>query len=251
MLLREDGDSVVVIGQPAHAWLSGQLARAWGNERLGDVVPREEVCLGAEQHDVGMAAWDLSPTLNPETGRPHSFMEMPIATHLELWTDAPARLLAQSRYAALLVSMHGVALYERRNLDKLSPDDADAVRAYLAGQRAFQEELIASLGADPAAVRRNQRLVWTWDFLSLALCLDWAPTEIGGVPSADEPLTLRLRDDTIDPWPFAAEQVALQTEGRRLEGRFDDEAAMREALSRAPWQTLRFELSARPPSRAG
>ena len=109
MLLREDGDAVVVIGQPAHAWLSGQLARAWGNERLGQVTPREEVCLGAEQHDIGMAAWDLAPTLNPETGRPHSFMELPIATHLELWTNAPSRLLAQSRYAALLISMHGVA----------------------------------------------------------------------------------------------------------------------------------------------
>jgi Protein of unknown function (DUF3891) len=244
MLLRDDGDAVVVIGQPAHAWVSGQLARAWGNARFGEVTPREEVCLGAEQHDVGMAAWDLAPTLNPETGRPHSFMEMPIATHLELWTAAPSRLLAQSRYAALLVSMHGVALYERRNLDKLSAKDADAVRAYLAGQRALQAELIASLGADPGEIRRNQRLVWTWDFLSLALCLGWAPTEIGGVPSADEPVTLRLRDATMDPWPFAAERVVLQTEGRRLEGRFDDEAAMRAALAAAPWQTLRFELAA-------
>ena len=247
MLLRDDGDAVVVIGQPAHAWLSGQLARAWGNERLGEVVPREEVCLGAEQHDVGMAAWDLSPTLNPETGRPHSFMEMPIATHLELWTSAPSRLLAQSRYAALLVSMHGVALYERRDLDKMTPDDADAVRAYLEGQRALQEALIDSLGAHPAEVRRNQRLVWTWDFLSLALCLDWAPTEIGGVPSAGEPLTLRLRDATIEPWPFAAARVVLQSEGRRLEGRFDDEAAMRAALAGAPWETLRFELRCPPP----
>ena len=244
MLLREDGDAVVAIGQPAHAWLSGQLARAWGNDRLGDVAPREEVCLAAEQHDVGMAAWDLSPTFNPNTGRPHAFTEMPVATHLELWTAAPSRLLAQSRYAALLVSMHGVALYERRNVDAMPPADADGVRAYLAGQRALQAELLASLGADRAAVRRNQRLIWAWDFLSLALCLDWAPTEIGGVPSAGDPLTLSLRHATIEPWPFAADRVTLHTEGRRLEGRFADEAAMRSALSAAPWETLRFELAA-------
>ena len=54
MLLREDGDAVVCIGQPAHAWLSGQLARAWA---LDPVEPWEEVCLAAEQHDLGMAGW--------------------------------------------------------------------------------------------------------------------------------------------------------------------------------------------------
>jgi len=29
MLLRAHDDAVVCIGQPAHAWVSGQLARAW------------------------------------------------------------------------------------------------------------------------------------------------------------------------------------------------------------------------------
>src|SRR5918998_998778 len=90
MVLREDGDAVVAVGQPSHAWVSGQLARAWGNESFGPVAPREEVCLGAEQHDVGMAAWDLEPELNPDTGRPQSFMEMALERHLELWSAAPA-----------------------------------------------------------------------------------------------------------------------------------------------------------------
>ena len=31
MLLREDGGAVLAIGQTSHAWISGQLARAWGN----------------------------------------------------------------------------------------------------------------------------------------------------------------------------------------------------------------------------
>ena len=93
MLLREDDDAVITIGQPSHAWLSGQLARAWGNERFGPVEPREEVCLGAEQHDIGMAAWDLTPTRNPDTGLPRSFMEMPLGVHLELWSAGPRHLV--------------------------------------------------------------------------------------------------------------------------------------------------------------
>src|SRR2546430_17152626 len=106
VILREDGDAVIAIGQPAHAWLSGQLARAWGNERFPAPEPREEVCLAAEQHDIGMAAWDAEPRPNPETGRPLSFMEMPTSVHLELLTRAPRLALAPGRYAALLVSLH-------------------------------------------------------------------------------------------------------------------------------------------------
>ena len=226
MLLREDGDAVVCIGQPAHAWLSGQLARNWA---LDPVEPWEEVCLAAEQHDAGMADWDARPELNPDSGRPYSFIEMPLATHLRLWTAAPAKLIPQSRYAAVLLSMHGTALYEMRDLSRMSAGQADAVRAYLEGQRALQARLSQGL----EHVKRNQRLIWIWDFLSLGLCLRWEGRSVEGVT---------LHADTIEPWPFAADRVTLRTEGRRLEGRFGDEEEMRAALDAAPWVELRFEL---------
>ena len=230
MLLREDGDAVVCIGQPAHAWLSGQLARAWARD---PVEPWEEVCLAAEQHDVGMAEWDAAPELNRDTGLPHSFMEMPLATHLRLWSAASGRMLPQSRYAALLVSMHGTALYEKRDLSKLSETDAYAVRAYISAQHELQQRL--SDGLDAEQVRRNQRLIWIWDFLSLGLCLRWEGRSIEG---------LTLGDGTVAPWPFRERSVVLRAEGRRLVGRFDDERAMRMALDAAPWVELRFELEA-------
>ena len=58
MLHRADPDGPIVITQPAHAWVSGQLAQAWGNEPFGDFAPREEVCLAAEQHDIGWLVWE-------------------------------------------------------------------------------------------------------------------------------------------------------------------------------------------------
>src|SRR3954453_17072350 len=203
MLHREDETGVVLIGQPAHAWVSAQLARAWGNDRFGGFEPWEEVCLAAEQHDIGMAAWDAAPELNPGTGRPYSFMEMPLETHLGLWTAAPERMLPQSRYAAVLVSMHGTALYEARDLSRLSAEQAAAVKRYVEGQRALQARLSPGLGG----VRRNQRLIWIWDFLSLGICLRWAGRSIEGIT---------LHEATIDPWPFADARVTLRTEGRRL-----------------------------------
>ena len=148
MLIRPDGDDVIAIGQAAHAWMSGQLARAWGNERFDSPEPHEEVCLAAEQHDVGMAEWDLAPRLHPTEGRPLSFMEMALEDHLRLWAAAPAKLLSQSAYAALLVSMHGTALYELRDLSRLDAPQADAVRSYLARERAL---------AGPAAGRAGRR----------------------------------------------------------------------------------------------
>ena len=255
MLLRPDGDGVIAIGQPAHAWLSGQLARAWGNERFGAVEPWEEVCLAAEQHDVGMAEWERRPTFNPRTGLPRSFMELELDEHLEIWWRAAPLVLPQSRYAAVLVSMHGTALYERRNLERLSEVDVKRVQAFLAGQRELQEHLLAGLRADPATaaaasddvVRRNQRLVWTWDSLSLGLLLGWAPFELTSVPAAEGEIDVAVSDASLDPWPFAAPELTVRCEGRRLTGRFTDEEAMHDALAVAPWVTIEVTLRAAAP----
>src|SRR5829696_2077957 len=117
MVVRELPDGALAIGQPSHAWLSGQLARAWGNERFGAVWPWEEVCLAAEQHDVGMAGWDLEPELDPETGRPRSFMAMALATHLELWSAAPPACPEPLRGAARLPPRDGALRTSRPRRD--------------------------------------------------------------------------------------------------------------------------------------
>lgn len=245
MLLCSDGDDLIAVGQPAHAWVSGQLARAWGNDRFGTLEPREEVCLAAEQHDVGMAAWEGRPTLNAKTGLPRSFMELPLDEHLEIWWSAAPLVLPQSPYAALLVSMHGTALYERRDLERLTAADAERVRAFLAGQRALQQQLRERLEADGDQVRRNQRLIWTWDSLSLGLLLGWAPFTLAQVPTADGETDVEVRDGSLDPWPFATPAVTLRYDGRPLAGPYADEEAMRAALAAAPWVACAVTLTAR------
>ena len=52
-LLRKDDREVIAIPQPSHAWLSGQMARAWGNRHFAAPMPYDEVCLAAGQHDIG------------------------------------------------------------------------------------------------------------------------------------------------------------------------------------------------------
>ena len=118
-------------------------------------------------------AWELAPTLNPQTGLPYSFLEMPRQLHVQLWSQAARRVLPQGRYAALLVSLHGTRLYQRYNAANDLPENARAVQHYLEQERSFQKELLASLRSDPyyriyaieEVVARNQQLVGIWDAL--------------------------------------------------------------------------------------
>ena len=135
MLHREDETGLILIGQPAHAWVSGQLARAWGNERFGRFEPWEEVCLAAEQHDIGMAAWDAAPGLNEASGLPYSFRELPRRTHPALWASAARLVLPQSRYAALLISLHGIGLYEPDDQPDVARSDDPTALEYFCRRR--------------------------------------------------------------------------------------------------------------------
>jgi hypothetical protein len=247
MLLRQEEGRVLAIGQASHAWISGQLARAWGNERFPRPEPYEEVCLAAEQHDVGMAIWDLDPALNPDSGLPYSFMEMPLPVHLALWTAAPERLLTQSRLAAVLVSMHGWRLYRRRKLDQLPSEEAEAVRVYLAAQRRFRERLGGDF--DDRELELASQLIWTWDFLSLAICLNWSERTAQEVPTVDGSVDMQIaaagrRRIQLEPWPFETDAMTVRCEARRLDGRYETDEALGAALSSASWETLELELLA-------
>src|SRR3954454_20672006 len=173
-----DSGDVIAIPQPSHSWLSGQLVRAWGNEAFARPAPFEEVCLGAALHDIGWLPWEAAPTLNPETGRPHNFLEMKPATHTQLWTNGVRQALDFGRYPALLVSLHAKTIYTTFfNFEKAPPEDARLVRSFLDKQQEFQRATIAALAVDPLlssdvtpeAVGRNRRLVAATDRMSLEI----------------------------------------------------------------------------------
>ena len=257
MLLRDDPAGPIVITQPAHAWMAGQLAAAWGNDAFGEVSPRDEVCLAAAQHDIGWLAWEQAPTLNKRTGRPYTFLELPTGDHVRIWSTAVPAMLVESRYAALLVSLHFTGLYVRHNYERDTPEEARAARELVARQTAFEEQMTEALrhepryaaAASPAMLARNRRLVAVWDALSLGLCMGLHRARtFERVPTAHGETTLTLAPSggaggiTVTPWPFTAAQVTLAVEGRRLTGTFGDEAALRDALAHAPWVMLEFHL---------
>jgi hypothetical protein len=221
MLVMPDGDGAVCIGQMSHSWISGQMARAWAEP----FEPHEDVCLAAGLHDIGMAGWDLEPALNPDTGLPMAFTEMPFAVHSELWLEAPKRLVMTSVYAAALVSLHGTRLYELR---ERTPE----VEGFLGAQ----EELRRELGFGREDLEPGSTLVWIWDYLSLAAVLGWKG-EVEGL-TVDGP--------RVTPWPFRSPELVVRYEARYLPGRYTDEAEMRAALAAAPSTSSSLRLRSSP-----
>lgn len=259
MLLREAGEAAIAIPQPSHSWLSGQLARAWGNERFATPSPFEEVCLAAEQHDIGWLTWEAEPALDPHSGRPKTFMQVGPEIHTALWRDGVRRAGIYGRYAALLVSLHADTIYSRFfRFDKAPPDEARLVRAFLDEQHAFQAATIALLAANPLtvadaapeAIDRNRLTIAALDWISLHVC--WGVKEevrIPEVPVAGaDRIELRLRpgagpdEVVVDPWPFGPERLAVRTEGKRLVERYTSDAALRAALAKADAVAIRATL---------
>lgn len=239
----------VAVTQQAHAVMCGQLGRAWGNERFGPFTPREEVCLAAEEHEIGMVDWDLAPELDPATGLPVTVMGMDPSTHLPLRLHGPQRLMAQSPYAALIASLHHTSFYEQPRVLGLGRRRARQIRAYLRRSAEFQARLRAAVDAPDVEVERNWRLVRLWDGISHALMLGRTPRTFDGVPAAgggEVDLRLEPRDGAyvLDPWPFAADRVETHVTGRLLEEAFDDQERMRAALAAAPEVTLTYVLVA-------
>jgi Protein of unknown function (DUF3891) len=246
MILRREEQGVLAIGQLSHSWISGQLARVWGNERFLRPEPAEEISLGAEQHDVGWASFDLHPGFNPGDGLPRTFLETSIEEHLTIWSDAPDRLLSASSHAALVASLHGSALSRLR---RRVADDVETflLDAHIAAERDRQSRLREQLGLTEQQTEVMQQQMWAWDGISLALCNGWeelgtsAPTAGGSV---DLVLTRSAGEEfLLDPWPFSSPSVEVRCEARRLADSYETKGQMQEALEAAAPIRLSFRLA--------
>jgi hypothetical protein len=251
MLFRDQASHPpLAISQPMHAWISGQLLRAW------DEPLAEPLQLAAEQHDIGWMDWETAPSFNPQTGRPHLFREIGAAVHAPMWTKGVERALgAWGSHVALLVSRHGGVIYRRyTDRHRVAEADAMAAQGFLETQAPIEQAWAGALGLDAAALKRQTALVALADTLSLALCGELkAPLDLEAPDRHGELKTLRLVERSghpfefiLSPWPFRTEIVTVEGEARVLpaEGRFADQAAMRAWLEAPQRTTFHARLTA-------
>jgi hypothetical protein len=246
----------MLITQPAHAWLAGELAAAWGNDSFAAPSPRSAVLMATRLHDIGWLAWDNAPRLD-EIGQPLNFLDTNLEETIPIWRRGVQQVSLLDPYAALLISLHASTIFSRRLSRQADPPEKEAaVREMLVEHEAKQESLRQSLAGHPeygAAVEAKRlRVAYRWlrvcDLLSLALCADMLPpsgvfNHVPGPAGGEftslayevrEPFTLAL-----EPWPFAvrtssapALEFAIQT--RRLKERiFSSRPSFLNALERA------------------
>jgi hypothetical protein len=155
MLFRTQGPDVIAISQPMHAWVAGQLLKAW-NEALA-----EPVLLAAEQHDLGWLDWEVTPSFDETTGRPHLFRDIGASVHAPMWAAAVDRAQgAWGAHVALLISRHGGVIYRRfTTRHRLSEADGDAARHYLETQTPKERAWARALGFEEDRLARESALI--------------------------------------------------------------------------------------------
>ena len=252
MLFRDQSSSVLAISQLTHAWISGQLLRAW-DEPLG-----EALLLAAEQHDIAWIDWETAPSFDPQSGRPHLFRDIGASVHAPMWARGVERAIgAWGAHVALLVSRHGGVIY-RRFKDRHRTAEADAVAAqnYLDIQAPLEATWSRRLGLEPSVLDKETALIALADSISLALCGELkVPINVEAPGRNGDLLSMQLAERpghafsfVLSPWPFRRNSLTVEGEARPLppDRRFSNEAAMRSWLASPERVVFRAELT--PPA---
>lgn len=193
MIRRDDDDHWLLISQVDHAQVAAEIAAAWGNERIAGLPLPELLVTAIRHHDDGWREWARSPRVDPETGQPRNFTEMPMREATVLWSqsiavcsgeadtpqksdETPGRL---SPLAGLWVSRHfcwlAAKAIESRQDDI---EDCRALQRFLDTQSELQTVLRRQAARDfesrglelDGLIENGFRCLQFFDGLSLWLC---------------------------------------------------------------------------------
>ncbi|MHA6246343.1 DUF3891 family protein [Pontibacter sp. CAU 1760] len=215
-----------IIYQQAHGVLAAQLAHHLKPElRCPHWV---ETLVAIANHDNRQKTWRGKDGLTP-AGAPADFTLQP--TTLEQAQDLMQSVRFQSRWVALLTSMHMSFLYEA-----LREKQKNAV-AFLDEQVQLQQSCRKSLGITKQEANRAYAIMQWCDRLSLILCRQEVPAdgralEITVGPDGQTYFIKQQEEELhVEPWPFATEKVQVQVEYRTLtQLHFKDDAELTKAL---------------------
>lgn len=220
-----------VIYQPAHALLAVQIAAHWREDQRPERWVETLVALA--QHDDEARDWTGHDHLT-EAGAPldfalsqnHSLLQPALVTH---------DLQYKGQWAALLISMHMVFLYEDRR--QQSPEFA----AFLDEQLGAQKHWRSALKVTKKEAEEAYTLFQWCDRLSLILCRRELPeaeraVEVSLGPDGT-PYDVVRRGEvvTVLPWPFAETQFMLSVESKQIaQLSFKDDPELESVLQKIP-----------------
>ena len=256
---KEPNGTLTIVAQTDHSRLVGQLAAHWGNAECAAPEPYEAVVRAATYHDYGWLRYETNPLIDPDSGEPYQFLEVPLtATQLAAYQWSLDWMADIDTYSGLIVNMHRTGLWQGRyqtithptgyNLKEPSPE----IREFIAKNEAWQQRERA--GLDDRGVWTNYRLMQVWDLLGLYFCcqepyddhIEPVPVDCPSDDGAGVRLTMTSAGGSrvrFEPYPFDVQPCRIQLGCKRLATtRFSSVEAFRRAWFQADSELLSFEL---------
>lgn len=205
MIIRRDGEHLVLITQPDHAALAERMITQWRRDGFPSARRRDIILFAIRHHDDGWLAVDSAPMVDASNREPLDYVHASEQVRRGIWPRGVA-LLTATPYAAALVAQHAVHIYDRYRNDPGWRDFfAEMERARDAHLREAAPLTLDELRADYFFVRMA-------DLLSLAFCDAWDEPQRYGA------YEVRLNGSrlTIDPDPFDGCEIPLSIAGRQL-----------------------------------
>jgi hypothetical protein len=252
--LGDHPDRWLLISQVEHARLSYDLASHWGNNQVSAVLSasntsqaplRHEWLAAVHHHDDGWGSWEADPPIDPQEGRPYSFLDMPREAALDIWRDSIYFARRHGLLAGWCVARHFAELL-RGSRDA----EQSLSRQWLAEMESLAEGwlgewLAQDSGRQRSLAERGLAGLQFFDWLSLWLCLHCpGASEEGGSepgqmqPGWDQSPSVELvaamtqtrgeaRQVAVRPWPFDVEELHVEVLGYAIPtGRYSSESQM-------------------------
>lgn len=200
---RQAAGACLLISQPDHARLSGELAAHFRSPQFARITPEMARAIG--MHDEGWGIYaaeariDAPPEMNAD-GRPLSFIEGAPAQFLPAWARSIEATAAACAAGGVVVSRHFCSLGEfRLKHGPLTAAELAALEDFLALQRRLQRQWLDGCGCGENELAALLEVLQFCDLLSLYLCcgarrtvefpnrLTDVPVRIMPVGGTDEP----------------------------------------------------------------
>lgn len=235
MIVCPEGDRLLIVTQPDHAHLAGELLALWCSDGLPEHPLRSEILFAAREHDNGWREADAAPRVDAGSGRPHDFRSMPHPVRLEVWRRGTARFTASHPYAALLIVEHALHV----NPELRGSEEGSTLMAELAELRG---DLLAATATREEELAVDYRLLDLADLASLIGCNRWHQAwERSGYRLAGADGTLHL-----DPFPLAG-ATTFRVPCRSIpDRRYTGDADLGGELAAAAWREVRLRLAPPP-----
>lgn len=235
MIVTRQETGLRIVTQPDHARVAAEMLSLWRGDGLPEHPRRDDLLLAVREHDNGWRETDAAPRVDPETGAPYGFLDLPDEPRRELWLRGALRYADERPGAAALITRHGIGLHEDRRAARAWTEFFTTLEERL-------EELLERAGYDAADLESDYR----WLRLADALSLDACGALGGGSGTETTRVERRDLDLTLDPFPLAG-ATTFDIPCRHIPNRrYDSDTDLAVEMASARW--TRFQVRLTPAS---